>query len=299
MPDNVKMKNLGRIALFSASLLWGVSFVTMKNVLSNIPPLYIISIRFCGAALILLPACVRRLKVIDRSYIIGSAMMGIALLLAYAFQTYGLSLTTPGKNAFLTSAYCVMTPFLYWFFTKKKPDKYNVSSAFICIIGIGFITIDGDMKIGAGDALTVVCGLFYALHIVAAARYVENRDPVTLVMLQFAMTGVAALICGIVFERPPAVPAAADIWSLVFLTVVCTAGCILLQVFGQKYTPPSQAAVIMTLESVFGALFSFIFYNEAMTGRLLAGFALTFAAVIISETKPGALRGTRSADKDY
>ena len=112
--DKANKKTLGRLALFSAAFLWGLSFVAMKNVLTNIPTLYVLAIRFCGAALILLPFCARSLKKIDKKYIASGALMGAILLLAYISQTYGLSMTTPGKNAFLTSAYCIIVPFLYW-----------------------------------------------------------------------------------------------------------------------------------------------------------------------------------------
>ncbi|MDR0490427.1 MAG: DMT family transporter [Oscillospiraceae bacterium] len=285
MTDGVRNKNLGRAALFSATLIWGISFVAMKNVLTSIPPLYILAIRFCGAAIILLPACSHKLKKTDRSYLFGGVLMGLALLLGYVFQTFGLRLTTPGKNAFLTAAYCVIVPFLYWFFNKKRPDKFNAAAAAICIVGIGLISLDSSLSIGAGDILTIVCGFFFALHIIITARSVSNRDPVTLAMLQFAVAGIVALIFAAFFEPPPSGVTSADIWSMAFLTVISTSVCLLLQVFGQKYSPPSQAAVIMTLESVFGALSSVVFYKEILTPRLIAGFVLTFAAVIVSETK--------------
>lgn len=283
--DGSKMKSLGRLALFSAAFFWGMSFIAMKSVLTNISPLYILAFRFCGAALILSPACFRKIKKLDRSYLQGGALMGLALLVAYMFQTYGLRYTTPGKNAFLTSSYCIMAPFLYWLFLKKKPDKYNAAAALVCITGIGLITIDSALKVGLGDALTVVCGFFFAIHIVITARYVADRDPVMLAMLQFAAAGVAALAAALIFENPPQILTAADVWTMIFLIVVSTSVCILLQIFGQKFTPPSQAAVIMTFESVFGALSSLIILHEVMTARLVAGFAMTFLAVIISETK--------------
>jgi len=289
MPQT-KMKNLGRLALFSAALLWGVSFVMMKNVLDNIPPLYILTFRFIGAALLLLPFCIGKLKNIDKSYLKGGLLMGTALFLAYAFQTYGLRYTTPGKNAFLTSIYCVITPFLYWAYIKKRPDKFNWAAALICIIGIGLITFYGDMRIALGDGLTLICGFFFALHIVISARFIKNRDPMLLAMLQFAVVSVFTLTGALLFETAPATVASADIWSIVFLTVVCTAGCLLLQAFGQKYTPPSQSAVILTLESVFGAVASVILFHEILTPRLTLGFALTFIAVVISETKLDFLR---------
>jgi len=290
MINSKKMKNIGRLALFMAALLWGVSFVMMKNVLENISPLYILAIRFCGSALVLLPACSGKLKKLDKSYLIGGVLMGIALLLGYIFQTYGLRLTTPGKNAFLTSVYCVIVPFLYWAYRKKRPDRFNAMAALICIIGIGLISLDGDLRIGTGDALTILCGLFFALHIVVTARFLEKREPLLLAMLQFATVGVISLIGALLFEQPPSVLTSADIWSVAYLTFICTAGCLLMQIFGQKYTPPSQAAVILTFESVFGALASVVLYHEILTIRLTFGFAFTFAAVLISETKLEFLR---------
>lgn len=284
------MTNLGRLVLFSAALLWGVSFVVMKNVLTNIPPLCVLAIRFCGAALLLLPFAAGKLKTIDKSYLRGGAIMGAALLIAYAFQTYGLMLTTPGKNAFLTSTYCVITPFLYWVFVKRKPDKFNAAAAIVCIAGIGLITLDDDLRIGTGDALTLVSGFFFAVHIVATARIVEDRNPVVLAMLQFATVGLLSFIGAAFFEQVPATFSSADILSIIFLMVVCTAACLLMQVLGQKYTPPSQAAVILTFESVFGVVFSVILVNEQLSAKVLLGFALTFAAVVISETKLGFLK---------
>jgi drug/metabolite transporter (DMT)-like permease len=285
-----RMKNLGRLSLFSAALLWGVSFVVMKNVLESIPVLYVLAIRFCCAAIILLPACAGKLKKLDRTYLTGGALMGAALIIAYVFQTYGLRLTTPGKNAFLTSTYCVIVPFLYWAHIKKRPDRFNATAAVICIIGIGLISLDSELSIGAGDALTIICGFFFAVHIVITARFVNKRDPVMLAMLQFATAGLFSLVGAIILEAPPSGVAASDVWGMAYLTVICTAACLLMQVFGQKYTPPSQAAVIMTFESVFGAISSVALYLEVLAPRLIAGFALTFAAVVISETKLTFLR---------
>jgi len=122
------------------------------------------------------------------------------------------------------------------------------------------------------------------------ARVVAGRNPVILAMLQFATVGLLSLAGAIAFEQAPAAVSATDAGSVVFLMVVCTAGCLLLQVLGQKYTPPSQAAVILTLESAFGALFSIVLFNEVLTLPLVLGFALIFAAVVISETKLGFFR---------
>ena len=285
MKSNSKMKNLGRLALFSAAFLWGVSFLMMKNVLDNISPMYILAVRFIGATLILLPFCAKRLKQVDKSYLKGGLLMGAALFLAYAFQTYGLRYTTPGKSAFLTSIYCIITPFLYWIYIKKKPDKFNWIAAVVCVVGIALITFYGDLIISLGDGLTLICGFFFAVHIIISAKYIKDRDPLVLTILQFAAVAVFTTVGAVLFEPVPTQVTSTDVWTIVFLTVVCTTGCLLFQTFGQKYTPPSQSAVILSLESVFGALASVILMYEILTPRLAVGFTLTFFAVLISETK--------------
>jgi drug/metabolite transporter (DMT)-like permease len=211
--------------------------------------------------------------------------MGVLLLASYIFQTYGLTLTTPGKNAFLTSVYCVIVPFVSWFIVRKKPDKYNVLAAFVCIAGIGFISLKSDLTIGLGDVLSLICGFFFALHIIACGHFIEGRSPILLAMIQFATAGVISWGGTLLLEPfPTSIPLTAGL-DLAFLTVMATALCLSLQIFGQKHTPAPQASVIMTFESVFGAAASILFYGEALTPTLLTGFILTFAAVLVSETK--------------
>jgi drug/metabolite transporter (DMT)-like permease len=288
-------KNIGRASLLLATLIWGISFVLMDFTLNSVPTLYILAVRFCGAAVIMLIIGAKQLKKINKSYLAGGALMGLFLLAAYAFQTYGLMYTTPGKNAFLTAIYCVIVPFLYWIL-KKRPNRYNISAAFICIIGVGLISLDGNLSIGLGDALTIICGFFYAVHIVITGKAVENRSPILLTMLQFAVAGILAAIGALIFEPLPTSIPMNTVWGLAFLTVMSTALCLFLQVYGQKHTPPSQASIIMAMEAVFGAAASIIFTGETMTLKLFFGFLLTFAAVITSETKLDFLKRKRKAE---
>ena len=150
---------------------------------------------------------------------------------------------------------------------------------------MGFVCLNEDLSVNIGDALTVCCGLFYGLHIIATARSVEGRDPLLLTMLQFAVAAVLCFVCALLFEpRPGHIPGSS--WAgIAYLTVMCTGVCFFLQTVGQKYTPPSAAAVIMTLESVFGTALSIIMGQEDMTFKIGLGFCLIFVAVLISETK--------------
>lgn len=286
---------MGRLALIVTTLIWGSSFVILKDTLGSIPTLWVLALRFCGAAVLLLPLCAGKLKKLDAGYLRGGALMGVCMSAAYVVQTYGLVYTTPGKNAFLTSAYCVMVPFLAWWINKKKPDAYNIAAAFVCVIGIGFVSLGKDLSVNVGDVLTVCCGLFYGLHIIATDRFVEGRDPLLLTAVQFTASGAillaAALASG---PLPKDIPSSAWLGTA-YLCVMCSAVCFLLQTVGQKYTPPSAAAVIMTLESVFGTLISIIFYGEKLTVSIATGFLLIFCSVLISETKLSFMRRKTAA----
>ena len=174
MNANKKLQILGRGALLLSTLIWGTSFFILKNTLDYVPTLYVLAFRFCGAAVLLFLFSIRELKKIDKGYLIAGLFMGLTLLAAYIVQTYGLALTTPGKNAFLTSSYCVIAPLLGWALYKKRPDRYNVAASIVCIIGIGFICLERDLSVNTGDLLTLCCGVFFAMQILV----IENTPPV-------------------------------------------------------------------------------------------------------------------------
>lgn len=281
---------LGRAALVVTTLIWGTSFVILKETLDELPTLYVLAWRFTGAAILLLVFGIKDIKKIDLEYIKGGIIMGTVLFLAYTIQTYGLYYTTPGKNAFLTTTYCVLTPFIYWLTAKKKPGICNFIAAVICLIGVGFVSLDRDLSVNIGDMLTLCCGLFFAIHIVATAKYINGRSVRALTMIQFATAAVLCWIFALLTDPVPTQVSTETIWRIVYLSVMCTAVCFVLQTYGQKYTPPSSTAVFMTLESVFGTIFSVIFYHEQLSIKVLIGFALIFTAVLIAETKFGFLR---------
>lgn len=276
---------LGRLCLLGCTFLWGTSFVVLKNALDDMPTLWILAIRFTGAALLMALFGLNRLNRLDRGVWKHGAVMGLCLAVAYIIQTYGLVYTTPGKNAFLTATYCVLVPFLWWLIRGQKPEKRHILAALICFAGMGLVSLQGDLAVNPGDLITIGCGLFYGLHIVATASAAEGRDPLLLSMVQFL---TAAVLCWIlapfVSPFPAAVPT--DTWlGIVYLCIMCTGVCFLLQTIGQKYTPAAEVAIILTLEAVFGAIISVLFYHEQLSLRVVCGFVLIFLAILISKTE--------------
>ena len=163
------MKKLAKPMLFAAAIIWGTSFFVMKNALDVIPVFYLLAIRFTAGAVLLAAVCWKKWAGFTWDYLWRGAVIGAFLFLAYSVQTFGLDRTTPSKNAFLTAVYCVIVPFLYWAAARRRPDRYNILAALLCVTGVGLVSLDGDLSVNAGDVLTLICAFFYAAHIVAVA----------------------------------------------------------------------------------------------------------------------------------
>lgn len=278
-----------RLLIIAATIIWGSSFVIVKDVTNSMPPAWILVVRFTAAAIIMAVAFLKyRELYFERSHVGFGLLFGLAMFLAYYTQTIGITDTTPGKNAFLTGTYCVIVPFLAWVLVRRRPNRYNIVAAVLCIVGIGFISLDGNLTMRFGDAMTLVCAVFYALHIILVSQFAQGRNIYVLTMWQFVGVAICSLIVGGLFEPMPdwaAVPM--DCWiSLAYLAVACTMVALLFQNIGQAHLPPASAALLLSLESVFGAAFSVALGAETLTLRIVFGFALVFAAIIISEVLP-------------
>jgi len=281
------MKLLAKPMLFTAALIWGTSFFIMKNALDSVPVFFLLAIRFTAGAVLLSLVCWKKWREFTADYLWRGAIIGGFLFLAYTVQTFGLSLTTPSKNAFLTAVYCVIVPFLTWAVVKVRPDRYNILAALLCVTGVGFVSLNDQLTVNAGDLLTLLCAVFYASHIVAVEKVSPGKDIYLLTIFQFAFAAFYSWVGGLCTETFPAEALAdpAVFLPLAYLCVMATTVALLFQNVGQIWSDPASASVILSLESVFGVLFSVLFYGDPITGRLLMGFALIFVAVVCSETK--------------
>ena len=295
----MKTKNislLAKLALLMAAIIWGSSFIIVKNTVDVLPPNMLLAVRFSLACALLSVIYHKRLRLINKEYLISGAIIGFFLFLAYCSQTIGITDTTPGKNAFLTAIYCVLVPFLYWFVNHTRPDRYNFLAALLCFTGIGFVSLTQNLTIGTGDLLTLLGGFFFAIHMVSVSKLTKDKDAILLTILQFGFAAIFSVIITLLFETAPKVSAISieSVFGILYLVCFATAAALLLQNVGQKYTPPSSASLILSLESVFGVLFSVLFFGDQLTVRLVIGFILIFLSIIVSETKLSFLKKRRN-----
>lgn len=285
-----------KLLLIVATIIWGLSFVVMKDAVDVLQPAYLIGFRFLATGLILFVLFFRRIKAaltseLSKDYLVKGIILGLLCYLAFWVQTIGLDHTTPGKNAFLTATYCVIVPFAWWIISRKRPTVFNLLAAFLCVAGIGLVSLQGslgELSMGYGDFMTLVSALLFAVHIVYVSKFSQTNDVLVLTVFQFLVGGICGIAYGSVFEvLPPASYITPAFWmNMAYLVVFASCVALVIQNVALAHVPPAQASLFLSLESVFGVLFSVLLYGEEIGLRLIGGFVLIFVAIVVSETFP-------------
>jgi len=311
MKKSRKYGILSGIGLLGAAAIWGFAFTIVKNSFDYVPPTYMLAFRFAIATVALIITFRKRLKNINKTTIMNGAFIGVFLFVAYLLQTIGCVYTTAGKNAFLTTVYVILVPYFHWIFNRKKPDKYCLIAAFVAVIGVGLLTLRGDVSganmlsaggfgINVGDLLTLGGGVFFTLQIVFIDKYTEVQDPILLTIVQIASAAILSWIFAPILDGgfPVTVFNKVAIAGLLYLGLASTMIAFLLQNVCQKYLRPSTASLIMSTEAVFGIMGSVIFLSEIVDGKMVFGCLLILGAIVIEEIKPGSKRFLKLKSKE-
>ncbi|MBZ2175806.1 DMT family transporter [Schnuerera sp. xch1] len=286
------------VSLLLVAMIWGSGFVVTKNSLDHITPYFLMTYRFMIAFILMGIVFFKKLKKSTREDWKAGAIIGTFLFIAFATQTVGLNYTTAGKQAFITATNVVMVPFIYWAISKKKPDMYEIVAVFLCIIGVGILSLDDNLDFGYGEFLTFICAIFFALHIASIGYFSNEHDPIILSVIQILVAGILSTMFALLFEPGGAGLNNQSLFSVLYLAVFSTLTAFLIQNVAQKYTTSTHAAIILSFESVFGGLFSIIFLKEVLTIRFLVGCISILIAVLTTETKWKFLRKDISEDTD-
>lgn len=293
----IKKETLADLTLLFVAMAWGSNFVVIKDALDHVPPFTYLSVRFTLAAVITALIFWKKVKLITRDDLIAGSIIGFFLFSSFAAQTIGLIYTTPGKSGFITSIYVILVPFMYYFITKELPGFWSIVAAILAVIGLALLSIQESLTINFGDLLTLVCAFLFAGHIVSIGIFAPKRDPIILNIIQFAFTAVVTTLVMLIWE-PEFTPLTGRVWGAVFYgVIVCTIGAFGLQTVAQKYTSASRTALILCLESVFAVIFSYFFWGEELTFRIILGCALIFIGIILTELKPSFTKFKRTTPK--
>jgi drug/metabolite transporter (DMT)-like permease len=288
MQKNVLKANL---LLLFAAWVWGFAFVAQKVGSEYVGAFTFNGIRFALGSMTLLPVLLYFNKkarldagsVKPGSPLKGGLIAGLVIFIANTFQQVGMSYTSAGNAAFITAMYIVLVPVI-GIILKHKISLSNWAGVAFAVVGLYFITIKGGFTaINYGDILQVCCALFFAMHIVLIDHLVKKVDGLQLSMVQFVTCSVLSLICAFAFENVTLSGVMAASLPILYGGVCSVGIAYTLQVVGQKNAKPSHAALIMSLEAVFGALGGLIILNENLGGRGYLGCALMLAGILISQ----------------
>lgn len=291
MMEIIKNKDRKKIAasmgLLFAAFVWGFAFVVVKTSLDIVPPIYMLAFRFTIASVALCIIFHKKLKHITRQTIFMGFVLGFFLFTGYVVQTIGCKYTTAGKNAFLTTIYVILVPFLHWLISRKKLNKYNLLAAILALVGIGLLSLQGDLSINIGDGLTLLCGLLFSFQIIYIDKYTETEDPILLTVLQIIVAAVFSWILAPIMDGSITnIPFNSQaVVSMLYLGIFSTMIAFLIQNVCQKFTHPATASILLSMESVFGVLCSVIFLGEVLTIKMMFGCMIMFGAIILSQTK--------------
>ena len=281
--------------LLLTALIWGSAFAVVKNTLDSFAPGAIIAMRYVIGAAITAVLFRKHLKGIKKADVIRGALVGLLLCCAYLIQTIGLQYTTAGKNAFLTTIYVLLVPFGCRLLFGQKLQKSTLLAACMMLLGsvlsitlAPYGALDGEGGgLNIGDILTLICGVFYAAHIIAVERCQQKTNTYALIVLQFAFCALFAGIYSVIFERGmPMEFTLGSVGGLLYIAIFSTTIAMSLQNIGQSMAPASHAVILLSLESVFGVLFSCLLLGEKVTLQMGVGFAIIFAALLVSELAP-------------
>lgn len=285
--NNKNISNIqADLLLLIVSFIWGSGFVVTKTALDSLSPMYIMFFRFAIASILAIIIFGKHLKTATKSDIKAGFFMGVFLSLGFALQTIGLQFTSVGKQAFLTGTNVVMVPFVYMILTKKKPKKNNVIAAILTFVGIGLLTLnfENNVMLNKGDLYTLSCALFFALHIVTTGYFSSDKNPFVINTIQLISSTIFFLIAVFFVDGFKTSLSTSAILTVSYLGVLSTFLAFSLQTFAQKYTSSTHAAIILSLESVFGSALGVIILGEFFTPLMIIGCVVIFIGIITAET---------------
>jgi drug/metabolite transporter (DMT)-like permease len=281
-PSKVRLK--GDLILLLVAVVWGSGFVAQGFAARHLNALFFNAGRFLLAALILFAFNRFRCKMDSRG--LGwASLAGTLLFIASYLQQFGLNSTTVGNAAFITGLYTVLVPILLALFWRQKLGWMVWAAALLAAIGTFLLSVRGGTAFVWGDLFELVGAVMWALHIIFVGRAVERMPVRQLALGQFLVCGVLSLLTGLLVD-PAGLSGLRTSWQAVLYSGVFPIALgFTLQALGQKFAPPADAAIILSMEAVTGALFGVFLLGESLSPLQILGCALMLSAMILAQVK--------------
>jgi len=278
------------LSLTFCSLIWGATFVVVKNALEHASPFVFLSVRFSIAFILMAILRPQVILQVEDQEIFAGMRLAFFMFAGYGFQTSGLQYTTASNSGFVTGSSVVLVPLLLGVFWGRRLTRWIYVGAFGALVGLYFLTVpsEGLHYLNRGDVLTFIGAGFYAVHIILVGEYSQEHSVSALSLIQVAGCALMAwpltAVAGAIHWQPVRFEWN---WPLLVGIVICavfaTAVAFTVQLWAQQYTSPGHAAILFALEPVFAVITSYFVLNERLTARALKGAGLVVAGILLAE----------------
>ncbi|MBI2759404.1 MAG: DMT family transporter [Chloroflexi bacterium] len=266
------------------AIIWGTAFVS-QGIAGQYRVAYLFNgVSFMLAALILIPFIPRGIQISPEQWK-WMLVAGIILFVATAMQQVGIFYTKVANAGFLTSLYAVFTPFLLWVGFREKPHWVDMIAVTMAAVGAFLLSTAGRFQIQNGDALEVIGSIFWALHFVVLGKFAARFESVSFAAGHFFISGFLNFLIGLRVESLSMLTPLPLLGAILYRATLSIGIGYTLQVWGQKHTPPTDAALILGLEAVFAVIAGWIVLGQSLLPIQIAGCVIIFIAVLISQAK--------------
>lgn len=287
----------GNLALLFAAIIWGLAFVAQSDAMNHIGPFAFTAMRCALGALVLVPVCIVTLKsdkklkssaemsqMIKTTIKIG-CLCGVIVFFAIITQQIGLMYTTAGKAGFITALYIVLVPVVSVILFKQKSSVKIWLGVVFATVGLYLLCMKEGFTIGTGDLWVIACAIVFTFHIIIIDRYADKVNGVLLSAIQFAMVSIIALPFALILEDKLTLSDLSSSWVTICYTGILSCGVgYTMQIIGQKNSKnPTVASLLMSMESVFAALFGWLILKEQLSLKEILGVLLMSAAIVLSQ----------------
>lgn len=279
------------LLLLLAGAIWGMGFVAQSTAMASIGPLLFVCLRFTVATLVVAPFAFRELRMtkagLRKGDMAGFLWIGLCLFAAMTLQQIGLLTTSVTNSGFLTGLYVVFVPVLVVVFLRRHPHPVVWPCAALAFAGIWLLSGSDLAKLNTGDVLTILCAVFWACQVLLIGVYAHrSNQPLLLSVIQFAVCAILSFLAALLLE-PLAWPPIEEALPEILYTGLFSSGlAFTLQAIGQRYSTQAQAAVFLSSESLFAALFGAAFLGEKIAGLGYLGCLFIFTAILAVEIIP-------------